>query len=78
MSEVSNRCHSNEGEFEKICRKEGEEMTIKEIIQDCILETMDIVNFYNIEKINKKEAIEKINKLTQRTIKKVEKIKCST
>lgn len=33
MSEVPNRCHPNEGEFEKICGKEGEEMklTIKEI-----------------------------------------------
>ena len=26
MSEVSNHCHPNEGEFEKICGKEGEEM----------------------------------------------------
>ena len=26
MSEVSNCCHTNEGEFEKICGKEDEEM----------------------------------------------------
>ena len=41
MSEVSNCCHTNEGEFEKICGKESEEMRWSKKNKKLILEVIE-------------------------------------
>ena len=55
MSEMPNCCHTNEGEFEKICGKEGEKMRWSKKNKDLIKQVIDRYNLMLKKKLRASE-----------------------
>ena len=63
MFSMSNCCHTNEGEFEKICGKEGEKMKSKPEFRE-----IPITTYRNVKVRKYPEDIRSLNKRIQKVI----------